>query len=65
MDPTERSIDAQCDLVGEEHFLWGSDYPHVDSHANAIDEVYAAFAPMSPHRRSLVLGGNAVKLFNL
>ncbi len=65
MDPTERSIDAQCDLVGEEHFLWGSDYPHVDSHANAIDEVHAALAPMSPHRRNLVLGGNAVNLFNL
>jgi hypothetical protein len=65
MDPTERSIDAQCDLVGEEHFLWGSDYPHVDSHANAIEEVHAALAPMSPHRRNLVLGGNAVKLFNL
>jgi predicted TIM-barrel fold metal-dependent hydrolase len=65
MDPSERSIDAQCDLVGEDHFLWGSDYPHVDSHANAIDEVHAALAPMSPERRNLVLGGNAVKLFDL
>ncbi len=65
MDPSERSIDAQCDLLGEEHFLWGSDYPHIDSHASAMQEVHQALAPMSEHRRNLVLGGNAAKLFNL
>ncbi|HIE89853.1 MAG TPA: amidohydrolase [Pseudomonadales bacterium] len=65
MDPSERSIDAQCDLLGEDHFLWGSDYPHIDSHIGAIAEVHEALAPMSEHRRNLVLGGNAVKLFNL
>jgi uncharacterized protein len=65
MDPSEGSIDAQCDLVGEERFLWGSDYPHIDSHATAVAEVHAALAPMSERRRNLVLGGNARKLFNL
>jgi uncharacterized protein len=65
MDPSEGSIDAQCDLVGEEHFMWGSDYPHIDSHADAVAEVHAALAPMSERRRNLVLGGNARKLFNL
>jgi predicted TIM-barrel fold metal-dependent hydrolase len=65
MDPSEGSIDAQCDLVGENRFLWGSDYPHVDSHADAMQEVRAALAPMSEHRRNLVLGGNARSLFAL
>ena len=65
MDPSEASIDAQCDLVGEDRFLWGSDYPHVDSHINAMQEVHAALAPMSEARRNLVLGGNARKLFRL
>ena len=65
MDPSERSIDAQCDLMGEDRFLWGSDYPHIDSHINAMDEVHAALAPMSEARRNLVLGGNARALFNL
>ena len=65
MDPSERSIDAQCDLLGEEHFLWGSDYPHIDSHINARAEVDAALAGMTERRRNLVLGGNARKLFNL
>jgi len=65
MDPSERSIDAQCDLVGENQFLWGSDYPHIDSHANAMQEVHTALAPMSEDRRNKVLGGNAAKLFGL
>jgi len=65
MDPSEGSIDAQCDLVGEDRFLWGSDYPHIDSHAGAMQEVRAALAPMSEHRRNLVLGGNARRLFAL
>ena len=65
MDPSERSINAQCDLVGEEQFLWGSDYPHIDSHKHAMAEVTEALAPMSEARRNLVLGGNAKKLFNL
>ena len=65
MDPSERSIDAQCDLVGEDKFLWGSDYPHVDSHLRAIDEVHEALAPMTPARRNKVLGLNAKRLFAL
>ncbi len=65
MDPSERSIDAQCDLMGEDHFLWGSDYPHIDSHLGAMDEVHAALAPMVPERRDKILGGNARVLFNL
>jgi len=65
MDPSERSIDTQCDLLGEDHFLWGSDYPHIDSHIDAMQEVHKALAPMTEHRRNLVLGGNAKELFNL
>ena len=65
MDPSEGSIDAQCDLVGEDKFLWGSDYPHVDSHLSAMEEVHAALAPMSEQRRNKVLGGNARALFSL
>ena len=65
MDPSDGSIDAQCDLVGEDRFLWGSDYPHVDSHLNAMQELHTALEPMSERRRNRVLGGNAVELFSL
>jgi predicted TIM-barrel fold metal-dependent hydrolase len=65
MDPGERSIDANCDLVGDDRFLWGSDYPHIDSHINAADEVRRSLAPMTEQRRRAVLGENARKLFKL
>lgn len=63
MDPGERGIDAQCDLVGETQLLWGSDYPHIDSHLRAAEEVRASLAGTSERRRRLILGENAKKLF--
>jgi uncharacterized protein len=65
MDPQERSIDAQCDLVGEDRFLWGSDYPHIDSHIKAADEVRSSVSGMSAQRQRLILGENARRLFDL
>ena len=65
MDPSERSISAQCDMLGEEHFLWGSDYPHIDSHVTAADEVRAVLESVEPNRRDKILGGNAKSLFQL
>ena len=58
-------LNGPCDLVGEDRFLWGSDYPHVDSHMNAVSEVYESIAPMSEARQRLVLGENARRLFKL
>ncbi|MYH15762.1 MAG: amidohydrolase family protein [Gammaproteobacteria bacterium] len=63
MDPSECSISAKCDLLDESHFLWGSDYPHIDSHLNAPDEVKAVLQSVEPDRRDRILGGNAQALF--
>jgi predicted TIM-barrel fold metal-dependent hydrolase len=62
-DTTERGIGATCELLGEEHVLWGSDYPHIDAHVAAPDEIRAALASLGERRRRLVLGENARKLF--
>ncbi|MFQ5700064.1 MAG: amidohydrolase family protein [Myxococcota bacterium] len=64
-DPDERSIDSQCDLLGEGHLLWGSDYPHIDSHLDAPDRIRARVAGLSARRRRAVLGENARRLFRL
>ena len=52
-------------MVVEDKFLWRSDYPHVDSHMTAMQEVNEALAPMSPDRRKLVMGENARGLLQL
>ncbi len=64
-DPTERSIDSTLDLLGEDHLMWGSDYPHIDSHINAADEIRASVSELSEDRRRRVLGENARRLFQM
>ena len=64
-DPDERSIDAQCDLLGQDHLLWGSDYPHIDSHIDAASRIRESVAELSDERRRAVLGENARNLFRL
>jgi predicted TIM-barrel fold metal-dependent hydrolase len=53
------------DLVGDERILWGSDFPHVDSCAEAPSQIRASVARLSERRRRAVLGENARKLFGL
>jgi predicted TIM-barrel fold metal-dependent hydrolase len=64
-EPTERTINAVMDLVDETHVLWGSDYPHIDSHIEAATQIRASVAGLSEKRRRLVLGENARALFRL
>lgn len=65
VEPRERTINAMMDLVGESQFIWGSDYPHIDSSIHAPEQIRESVAGLSEHRRKLVLGENARALFQL
>jgi len=64
-DPSERSIGAMLDLVGEDKIVWGSDYPHIDSALDAAQEIRKSVGHLSPARQIRVLGENARALFAL
>jgi len=64
-EPQERTNNAMMDLVGEDKILWGSDYPHIDSHIEAADQIRASVAGLNERRKRLVLGDNAKALFGL
>lgn len=64
-EPEERTIDAMLEIVGEDKILWGSDFPHIDSTLEAPWLIRESVASLSERRRDAVLGGNAVKLFQL
>jgi uncharacterized protein len=65
VEPRERTIEAMLDLVGETQFIWGSDYPHIDSSIEAPTQIRASVAGLSERRKLLVLGENARALFRL
>ena len=65
VEPREKNIDSMMDIIGESQFLWGSDYPHVDSSADSLDQIKASTAGLSERRRKLVLGENAKALYRL
>ena len=64
-EPEERTTNSQLDLVGEDRILWGSDYPHIDSHIDAASQILDSVKELSPERRRLVLGENARALFGM
>jgi predicted TIM-barrel fold metal-dependent hydrolase len=53
------------DIIGEDQFLWGSDYPHIDSSADALDQIFESTANLSDARRRKILGENAKALYRL
>jgi predicted TIM-barrel fold metal-dependent hydrolase len=65
VEPRERAIGSMMDEIGEEHFLWGSDYPHIDSSADALTQILDNVQALSEHRQKLVLGENARQLYQL
>jgi predicted TIM-barrel fold metal-dependent hydrolase len=62
-EPHEKTIPSVVDLVGAEHVLWGSDYPHIDADINANATILDALAPLTEPARRAVLGESAASVF--
>ncbi|HXW83017.1 MAG TPA: amidohydrolase family protein, partial [Candidatus Binataceae bacterium] len=62
-EPEERTIGSVMELLGEEHVLWGSDFPHVDSTLEAPRLIRESIAMLSPERQRKLLGENAKGVF--
>lgn len=65
VEPREKNIDSMMEIMGDDRFLWGSDYPHVDSSADSLDQIKASVSALSERRRKLILGENARALYGL
>ncbi len=64
-EPEERTIGSALELVGEDRILWGSDFPHIDSHIDAPGQVKGNVSHLPEYLQRAVLGDNARKLFAL
>jgi predicted TIM-barrel fold metal-dependent hydrolase len=62
----EATLPALLPFIGEDHVVWGSDYPHHDAtFPGAVDAIKRTIAPLGPAQRAKVLGGNASVLYKL
>jgi predicted TIM-barrel fold metal-dependent hydrolase len=64
-EPREQNIENCMDLIGEKQFIWGTDYPHIDSSINAMDQILETTSKMPERRRRMLLGENARDLYRL
>ena len=55
---------AQRDLIGADHIMWGSDYPHLEGTAPFSKEAIArTFTGVDPSEVQMMLAGNAARVY--
>ena len=65
-DPDEKALPAMVPLLGDERFVWASDYPHFDAtFPGATAELREVIAPLPPESQRRILGGNARRLYGI
>ena len=65
VDPDERTAAYTINFVGADRFMWGSDYPHTEGEAGALDELMENIASLPEDTQARVLGENAAELYGL
>jgi predicted TIM-barrel fold metal-dependent hydrolase len=60
----EEDLGALADLIGEEHVLFGSDYPHPEGLADPVSYI-DELEGLSEEKIRKIMGGNLAKLMNI
>ncbi|HLN17659.1 MAG TPA: amidohydrolase family protein [Acidimicrobiales bacterium] len=67
-DPDEEALayTANSRYVGADRIIWASDYPHPDAKIpGVVEELREATESLDDEQRQLVMGGNAMRLYQL
>ena len=64
-DPEERALPHMVELVGDDKFFIGSDYPHAEGFVRPVAKARAALARLPEASVDKILGGNAARFFNV
>ena len=51
--------------MGDDYFVWASDYPHVDASYGVLEEIKANLSGTSTESEQKVLGENAIRFYGL
>jgi uncharacterized protein len=64
-DPDETVIAPIIDALGADHFVWASDYPHIDASFGVVGQIRERLAPLAEEAQAKVLGLNAQRFYGL
>lgn len=64
-DPTERLLPYMIELVGDDKFLIGSDFPHAEGFVDPIAKARQALAKLPERMVNKILGDNAARFFGI
>ena len=64
-DPDERALPPIIAYVGDDRFLWATDYPHSDHDAGYMEELHELAAALPAASGARLLGENAARLYGL
>jgi uncharacterized protein len=64
-DPDERSLPAVVRYVGDDRFLWATDYPHSDHDASYMEELRELADALPAESRRRLLGENASRAYGI
>jgi predicted TIM-barrel fold metal-dependent hydrolase len=64
-DTDEVTFSAMVAQLGAGKFMWASDYPHEEGHAEPVKTLKQTLAGLEAADRDLILGGNAVAAYQL
>ena len=63
--PDEKTTPAMVELLGEDRFIWASDFPHVDAEYGVVAELKENIASLPEGAQRKLLGENAVEVYRL
>jgi predicted TIM-barrel fold metal-dependent hydrolase len=64
-DPQERTLPYMVELVGDDKFFIGSDYPHAEGFVQPIEKARTALARLPESSIDKILGANAARFFGI
>ena len=64
-DPDETLTGAIVNHMGDDYFVWASDYPHIDASYGVLNEIKNNLAGISHESMRKVLGDNDIRFYGL
>ena len=64
-DPDETLTGPIVKHMGDDYFVWASDYPHVDASYGVLNEIKNNLSGISRESKRKVLGDNAIRFYEL